>query len=125
MPLVLPPTENSRQLTALARGKAQRECSRGDHDLRLLLAHIKILDQLEHNAAEVYETENRRKSEKSQVQHSQEYERKRPNLHKRESSAVSEKDELDELFIAPSTVATAPALVTIEELDDDDDDWNA
>lgn len=125
MPLIVSPAENPRQLTALARGKAQRECSRGDHDLRLLLAHIKILDQLEHSAAEVYERETKRKSQSTPpaAQH-QEYERKRPNLHKRENAAVSRKDELDELFVPPSTISSAPALVTIEELDDDDD-WDA
>ena len=102
--------EDSLQFTALARGKAARECRRPEHDLRILLAHIKILDQLEHGEAP------------SAPHHGSEYERKGPALNKRKSAHVIEKDEMNELFDTPSSVhvQTAPSLVTVQELEEDD-----
>ena len=106
MPIRVVQGVNSTQLTALARGKAARECNRPEYDLRLLLAHIKILDQLEHSAAEISS-----KSSIEQERNSQ-----------REVSQTQELDDLNELFIPASTLASSPSLVTVEELGEEDFD---
>ena len=98
---------NSTQLTTLARSKAARECNRPEHDLRLLLAHIKMLDQLEHSSAQMT-TQTERATQQ------------RPSHQRRESAKPTEVDELEELFTSTSTIPTAPSLVTVEEIDEDD-----
>ena len=110
MPLRVIQRGDSLQFTALARSKAARECRRPEHDLRILLAHIKILDQLEHGQAP------------SAPHHGSECERRRPALHKRKSAHVIEEDELNELFDTPASVhvETASSLVTVQELEEDD-----
>ena len=99
---------NSTQLTALARGKAARESNRPEFDLRLLLAHIKILDQLEHSAAQM--------SSKSTIQ------QQKPEI--QHQSECSENDDLEDLFAASTTLAAAPSLITVQEVELDDD-WDS
>lgn len=113
MPILVTSGLNSTQLTALARGKATKECQRPEYELRLLLAHIRILDQLEHSAAEMAPP-------KSLI------EQKRPEIQQQhESSDLTETDDLEDLFVASSTLAVAASSVTVQELELDSDEWDA
>jgi len=117
------------RLTVVARRKAAKECNRPEHDLRLLLAHVRILDILEHTAAELSDhSDDEHEAEvhaSLPIQHGPEYERKRPKHPKRVSKTAE--DELDELFDfeydSQPKVAAAATLVSVEEVEIED--WDA
>lgn len=110
-----------RQMGSLARSKAARECSRPEHDLRVLLGHIQVLDRLERSPADLYLEQQAKPQPPSSVQHNQEHIRNRPAAQKRKSSHAVTKAQSDELFVASSAPLATPAtLVTVEELCEDD-----
>lgn len=130
MPLLAASGTDPSHLTVLARTKAAKECNRPEHDLRLLLAHVRILDILEHTSAELSDHSDDEHEAQAQVatpcQHGPEYERKRP-YHPKRVSKNAEQDELADLFgheyDGHPKAATTPTLVSIEEVEIED--WDA
>ena len=129
MPLLAAPSTDPYHLTIVARKKAAKECNRPEHDLRLLLAHVRILDILEHTAAELSDHSDDEHEVQVQasspIQHGPEYERQRPKHPKRVSKTPE--DQLDELFDfaydGQPKVAASATLVSIEEVEIED--WDA
>lgn len=101
----------SAHIGRVARRKATRESSRPEQDLRLLLAHVRILTHIEHNEPELYGQEQSPTSHTSS--RGPEYERKRPDKSRQETQSV-EKHDYDALFeyIVPSSE------ISVEEIDD-------
>jgi len=131
--MALPTISNTdaSHLTILARTKAAKECNRPEHDLRLLLAHVRMLDILEHNSAELsdhsdHSDEEHEEQAASPRQHGPEYERIRP-YHPKRASKDADKDELEELFDfeydGQPKVATTASRVSVKEVEVED--WDA
>ncbi|KAK5942709.1 hypothetical protein PMZ80_005275 [Knufia obscura] len=114
-------------LTTLARSKVSKESNRQEHDLRLLLAHVRILDTLEHSAAELsdHSDDEHEAQASSTMQHGPEYERQRPRHPKRVSKDTEK--ELEDMFEleydGQSQVATTATRVSVEEVEIED--WDA
>lgn len=102
---------------SMARVKAMQESRRPEHDLRLLLAHISLLDKLDHSVCEVVvpTNTNRRAGSSSQ----------RASVHPRRASHQSvddqEKDSYDSLR-AP--VVTASTTISVQEISDDEEEYD-
>lgn len=110
-----------RQIGSLARSKAARECSRPEHDLRVLLGHIQVLDRLERSPADLYLEQQAKPQPPSSVQHNQDSTRCRPTAQKRKITQTLTKGQSDELLVGPSVALISPAaLVTVAELGEDD-----
>lgn len=98
----------SARISQVAQHKASLESSRPEQQLRLLLAHVRILDIIEQNEAALYENEAPTKSPSKT--RAPEYERKRPCKPSRESLVI-EKEAFDLLFeyIVPSSDDSPPS----------------
>lgn len=98
----------SAHISRVAHRKASIESSRPKQDLRLLLAHVRILDSLEQQEAELYETQSPTKSKSTT--RGPEYERKRPSQPTRRESPPTEKEAFDLLFeyVVPSSEDSPP-----------------
>lgn len=108
------PNLEQNYVRSMARVKAMRESARPEHDLRLLLAHVNLLDKLDHNEAEF------NSQPASRQRSSVEYERKRPNHRRRESHQYTDDDEKDTYDSYHTAVVTSATLVSVEEVEDDD-----
>jgi len=104
----------SSYVLSMARVKAMRESARPEQDLRLLLAHVNLLDKLDHSIAEYNRPASRRRRSE---------ERKRPAYHRRESHQYIDDDEKDD-YASQHIEAVIPsvALVSVEEVEVGEDD---
>jgi len=127
MPLLdIPPGTNPTQLTVLARSKVVRERSRADHDLRLLLAHCMLLEQLQHTSAELFISSPTPK-QSHETQHAGNLVSSSNRQNKDAALSEEELDELNELFDFAKVAGRTPSsasTVTIEVVELDDD-WDA
>lgn len=109
-------------LTVLARSKAARECNRPERDLRLLLAHVRILDVLEHSDLELSDSSEDERDQQpcSRDEHGTEHRPFQP----RHGSKNAEEDDLVDLFESKyddqPEIAVPATTVSVQEVSDED-----
>lgn len=114
----------SRQISSLARSKAARECSRPEHDLRILLGHIQVLDHVERHPTDLYQQQRSIRQPPPVTHHEPGHVTKQPETLKLINSAPVTSGTIPPTDgVSLSAVSAVPALVTVEELTDDD--WDA
>jgi len=109
-------------LSVLARSKAARECNRPERDLRLLLAHVRILDVLEHSDVELSDSSEDERDQQpcSRDKHGTEHRPCQP----RHGSKSAEEDDLADLFESKydgqPKIAVTATTVSVQEVSDED-----
>lgn len=122
MPLPACSSIDPLHLSVLVRSKAARECDRPERDLRLLLAHVRILDVLEHSDAELSDSSEDERDQQScsREKHGAEH---RP-CHPQHASKKAEEDDLADLFESEydgqPKIAVAATVVSVQEVSVED-----